>query len=260
MIDVELYAALAVATSRYAADAWDRPEAPRTAPPGEAEPLRAKAGQTISGHQLSTFKRACDSLESLGLVFYSDGFGRGSNFTLLVDGADIPKFIRQRFAANLNVAPPLDEVLAAFVGCAEHFSEITSWRVPFRIHDDLRAVLKLLEKAHYVELTREGALWTDKIGPAMRKALLWNEQNISYDEAEQRDREVAMELAFQTIPDDVRQLALKGDVLGLTMAIAALWTGENWLPQPDDEMVDFSDIRAAKYLMDLILKREGKGL
>jgi hypothetical protein len=59
--------------------------------------------------------------------------------------------------------------------------------------------LNLLEKARYVELTQEGALWTDRIGPAMREAVLWNEQNISYDETNQRDREASMELAFQTI-------------------------------------------------------------
>lgn len=260
MIDAELYTALAVAITRYAADAWDWPRPPRTAPPGEAESLRARAGNTIFGQLLSTFKRACESLESLGLARYVGGVGRARNYTLLVDGADIPNFIRQRFAANPNAAPPLDDILTAFVSCADHFGEIGSRRAAFPIHDDLRAVLNLLEKARYVELTQEGALWTDRIGPAMREAVLWNEQNISYDETNQRDREASMELAFQTIPDGVRQLALEGDEFVLRMVIAALWTGKNWLPHAGGEFVSSFDRRTANCLLDLILEREGKGL
>jgi hypothetical protein len=191
MIDVELYATLAVAITRYAADAWDRPKPPRSVPPGEAEPLRAKAGQIIFGQLLTDFKRACDCLESLGLARFEAGFGRGSQFTLLVDGADIPAFIRERFAANPNAAPPIDDVLTAFVACGDHFDEIQSSRDSFPIRDDSRSVLNLLERAGYVELTQEGAFWTDKISPAMRKAVLWNDQNNSYDDLRRRDAEGA---------------------------------------------------------------------
>ena len=79
------------------------------------------------------------------------------------------------------------------------------------------------------------ALWTDRIGPAMQMSGLWDDNNLSRQEREERDVELDMRKALATIPEEVRHAALNGHVKEVVKALAARWVDGVWLPDTADE-------------------------
>ena len=78
-------------------------------------------------------------------------------------------------------------------------------------------------------------IWTDKSGRAMRMSGLWDDNNLSRKELEERDIDLDMRKALASIPDDVRRLALSGNLIALAKALAARWVDGAWLPDTADE-------------------------
>jgi hypothetical protein len=78
-------------------------------------------------------------------------------------------------------------------------------------------------------------MWTDRIGPAMRMCGHWDENNLSYQELEERDADRDMRKALASIPEDVRQAALNDNVIAVVKALAARWVDGVWLPDTADE-------------------------
>ena len=78
-------------------------------------------------------------------------------------------------------------------------------------------------------------LWKDRIGPAMQMSGLWDENNLSPQELEERDVDLDMRKALASIPEDVTHAALKGDEIAVVKALAARWVDGVWLPDTADE-------------------------
>lgn len=78
-------------------------------------------------------------------------------------------------------------------------------------------------------------IWTDRIGPAMQISGLWDENNLSYQEPEERDVDLDMRKALASLPEDVGHAALRGDEMLVVKALAARWVDGAWLPDTADE-------------------------
>jgi hypothetical protein len=78
-------------------------------------------------------------------------------------------------------------------------------------------------------------IWTDRIGRAMQVSGLWDENNLSREELEERDIDLEMRAALASIPEDVRHSALRGDETAVAKALAARWVDGAWLPDTADD-------------------------
>jgi hypothetical protein len=78
-------------------------------------------------------------------------------------------------------------------------------------------------------------IWTDRIGPTMRMSGLWDENNLSRQELEERDVYLDMRKALATIPEEVRHAALNGNEIEVVKALAARWVDGVWLPDTAEE-------------------------
>jgi hypothetical protein len=151
--------------------------------------------------------------------------------------------------------PPIDDVIAAWVSCADHKGHASLKRLPFIPHDDIRRVMDALAALGYAKPLGNAFIWTDKIGPAMQMSGLWDENNLSREELEERDVDLEMRAALASIPEDVRHLALSGDETAVVKAMAARWVDGVWLPDTVDEAPwwRLAAVAAeAKRLMELI--------
>jgi hypothetical protein len=132
--------------------------------------------------------------------------------------------------------PPIDDVVAAWLSVfACQLDHASSKRLPFVPHDDIRRVMDALAALGYARPLGNAFIWTDKIGHAMRTSGLWDDNNLSHNELEEREIDLEMHTALASIPDDVRRLALSGNETALAKALAARWVEGAWLPDTADE-------------------------
>jgi hypothetical protein len=128
-------------------------------------------------------------------------------------------------------------------------------RDPFVPHADSKPVIALLVELGYAKAYGDSVLWTDKMAPAM--GLWWDENNLSHEEAEERETDLEMRKALASIPEDVRHMALRDNVIGVLKALQARWVDGAWLADADTErpwLPWCSAIRlvAAKRLVELV--------
>jgi hypothetical protein len=212
----KLYGELAASLVRAATDGWE---------PG-AVPVRAGAQLDDRGSQ-SAFEAACFMLAQLGLATA----GR----KLAIDADRVAQFVTDRSRAGQIKLPPVDDVFAAWISCADHFGRASAWRVPLVPHDEIGPVMDALAALGYAKPLGNAFIWAGKIGPAMRMSGLWDENNLSRQELEERDVELDMRKALAAIPEDVRHAALNGNEIEVVKALAARWVDGVWLPDTADE-------------------------
>ncbi|CCV04716.1 hypothetical protein MESS2_1370013 [Mesorhizobium metallidurans STM 2683] len=82
-----------------------------------------------------------------------------------------------------------------------------------------------LAASGYAKALGSSFKWTDKIGPAMQMSGLWDENNLSRQEIEERDVDLDMRKALASLPEDIRLAALRGDENAVVRALAARWIG-----------------------------------
>jgi hypothetical protein len=87
----------------------------------------------------------------------------------------------------------------------------------------------------YAKPVGNAFIWTDRIGRAMQMSGLWDENNLSREELEERDIDLEMRAALASIPEDVRHSALRGNTTDVGKALAARWVDGAWLPDTGDE-------------------------
>jgi hypothetical protein len=191
-----------------------------------AELVRAGAKLDDRGSQ-SAFEGACLMVARLGLATADD--------KLAVDADRIVQFVADRSRTGQIKMPPVDDVFAAWIWCATYFGHASEWRVPFVPHDDLRPVMDALAAVGYARPLGNAVLWTDSVGPAMQMSGLWDENNLSYQELEQRDVDQDMRKALASMPADVRLAALNDHAIEVVKALAARWVDGVWLPDTTDE-------------------------
>jgi hypothetical protein len=211
-----LYGELAASLVRATTDGWA---------PGAA-PARAGAELDDRGSQ-SAFEAACFMLAKLGLAT--------DEHKLAIDADRVAQFVTDRSRAGQITLPPIDDVFAAWIWCATHFGHASASRVPFVLHDDIRPVMDALAALGYAKPLGNAFIWTDRIGPAMQMTGLWDDNNLSRQELEERDVDLDMRKALASIPEDVRHAALRGNEIAVVKALAARWVDGVWLPDTADE-------------------------
>jgi hypothetical protein len=212
-----LYGELAASLVRATTDRCD---------PG---PQPARAGAKLDGSGgLSAFEGALGMLRNLGLASHED--------RLAIDSDRVAQFVSDRSRAGQVTLPPIDDVLEAWLSVfACQLDHASSKRVPFVPHDDIRRVMDALAALNYAKLLGNAFIWTDKIGRAMWMSGLWDDNNLSHKELEEREIDLEMRKALASIPDDVRRLALSGNHTALAKALAARWVDGAWLSDTADE-------------------------
>jgi len=215
-----LYGELAASLVRAVTDYWD---------PG-AEP--ARAGAHLYDSSQSAFENACDMVAKLGLA--TDGHGAvihhwSTEMKLAIDADEVAQFVTDRSRAGQIMLPPIDDVIAAWILCATHWDHWSAKRLPFTPHSDIKPVMDALAALGYAKPLGNAFIWTDRIGPAMQVSGLWDENNLSRQEIEERGIDLEMREALASIPEDVRHSALKGDTIAVVKALTVRWVDGVWL-------------------------------
>jgi hypothetical protein len=212
-----LYGELAASLVRATTDGWE---------PGAA-PVRAGTKLDDRGSQ-SAFEAACSMLARLGLAT--------AEHKLAIDADRVAAFVTDRSRAGQINLPPIDDVFAAWIWCPIHFGHASAWRVPFVPYDEIRPVMDALAAVGYARPLGNAFIWTDRIGPAMQVSGLWDENNLSYQELDERDVDLDMRKALASIPEEVRHAALNGTATEeVVKALAARWVDGVWLPDTAEE-------------------------
>jgi hypothetical protein len=202
----ELAASLVLATT----DCW----APGAAP--------ARAGAQLHDLCQTAFRNACDMVAKLGLATNEHGtviHHWSTQMKLPIDADRVAQFVTDRSRAGQITLPPIDDVFAAWIWCATDGGHASARRLPFIPHGDIRPVMDALAALGYARPLGNAFIWTDKIGPAMQMSGLWDENNLSREELEERDIDLEMREALASIPEDVRHSALSGNQI----AVVKLW-------------------------------------
>ena len=236
-----LYGELAASFVRY------------TAPDG----LCAIAGADLDIFPASCFEGACAMLRKLRVAYHPGLDGPGvysaSNSTkLAIDANRVAQFVTDLSRTGEIPLPPIDEVLAAWVSRAANPGHVWVRRDPFVPHADSKPVIALLVELGYAKAYGDSVLWTDKMAPAM--GLWWDENNLSHEEAEEREIDLDMRKALASIPEDVRHMALRDNVIGVLKALQARWVDGAWLADADTERPLWAvpHLVAAKRLVELV--------
>ena len=189
---------------------------------------RTRVGAKLDGSGgLSAFEGALSMLRKLGLATHED--------KLAIDGNRVAQFVTDRSRAGQVTLPPIDDVLEAWIsvfGC--QLGHASSKRLPFVPPDDIRSVMDALAASGYAKPLGNAFIWTDRIGPAMQMSGLWDENNLSREELEERDVDLDMRAALAAIPDDVRDAALTDNQIYVVRALAARWVDGAWLDSAPD--------------------------
>jgi hypothetical protein len=210
-----LYGELAALLVRFTTFGWA---------PGAA-PARARA--QLDGMPQSEYEGACHMLRELGLAT--------DDMKLVIDVDRVAQFVTDRSRAGQITLPPIDDVLAAWISCANHKGHASLKRLPFIPHDDIRPVMDALAALGYAKPLGNAFIWTDRISRAMQMSGYWDENNLSREELEERDIDLEMRAALASIPEDVRHSALRGNEIVVVKALAARWVDGVWLPDTVDE-------------------------
>ena len=192
-------------------------------------PQPARAGAKLDGSGgLSAFEWALSMLQKLGLATHED--------RLAIDSDRVAEFVSDRSRAGEVTLPPIDDVLEAWLSVfACQLDHASSKRVPFVPHDDIRRPMDALAELGYARPLGNGFIWADKIGRAMRMSGLWDDNNLSRKELEERDTDLDIRAALASIPEEVRHSALRGDEAAVVKAFATRWVDGAWLPDTADE-------------------------
>lgn len=256
--DPELYGALTASLVRLAVGA----------PPGAPGSLRAVAGTMFHGQALNAFERACMLLMRLGLAYPIDGDGTpvtdhsdrllyAGSFAMAVDGSGIDELMTERASSGQAELPPIEELMGVWLCCADHVG-LSVRRAPFVPADDFRPVLQALVRSGYAWFKRDGCfVWTDKIGLVMRSQYFWDAANHCFEEMHERQTDVELRDAARSAPDDVRRMAIEGDVLSVYMALCGRWIGGEWKPEPDGPVEGFGGLNRAERFIEFVLNSAG---
>jgi hypothetical protein len=254
--DPKLYSALAASLVRLAVGA----------PPGTPEPLRALAGSMFHGQALSAFENACMILLRLGLAYpldrdgtpvtdHSDRLLYAGSFAMAVDGSGIDELMTERASSGQSELPPLEELMGVWLCCADHVG-LSVRREPFMPADDFRPVLQALVRSGYAWSKRDGRIvWTDKIGLVMQSQCFWDVANHCFEEMHERQTDVELRDAARSVPDDVRRMAIEGNVLSVYMALCGRWVDGAWKAEPDGPVEGFGGIQRAERFMEIVVER-----
>lgn len=199
----------------------------------------ARRGDTFWHGAQSDFEVAHEALEAVGVFLPQGDAGAGAPHLFVVDAADMPDFLARSASLDDGAAARLRE---AFVRVACGYGGLSDGLDWFVSPPHWRMGMIHLAREGFA--LREGDLfrWTERIGPAMRSAYLWNEAGQSLGTLAQADFERDVELAWRTMPDTLRE-AIRSSRIGfieLVKVLALSWKGGEWRDFNRDERVELT--------------------
>jgi hypothetical protein len=215
-----LYGELAAFMVRATSDKWL---------PGQALSV---AGAVLDDMCQMTFEAACARLRELGVARFDS---ETPDTILLIDQNQVAQFVADRSRLGNFPMPSIDEVLADWFWSVSFFGFASERRTPFEPHPNVTDVTTALVALGYAKTFGTAVLWTDKIGPAMQRAGVWNEDGVSNVEIEELEVDKEMRKAVASLPADVRFMALRGDNNGVLKALCARWSDDRWGPECSGE-------------------------
>ncbi len=153
----------------------------------------------------------------------------------------------------------LVELLASYLAVACNYGESKSFmptsRKPFQPQDECKHEVAALIHYGYVRKMGAEVVWSDKIGDAMRHALLWSEEGRSFSEIEENELENNARIAWETMPPMIKKAHFSKrplDVIRITKLLAHSWKDGKWDLSDKDKTISLSgEIQLARRLVEI---------
>lgn len=198
----------------------------------------AREGDTFWHGAQSDFEVAHDALEAVGVFLPRSDAGGGATNVFVVDAADMPDLL----AAGETPDDAAARLREAFVRVACGYGGLSDALDWFVSPPHWRMAMNHLAREGYALRDGDRFRWTERIGPAMRSAYLWNEAGQSLGTLAQADFERDVELAWRTMPDTLRE-AIRSSRIGfieLVKVLALSWKEGEWRDFNRDERVELT--------------------
>jgi hypothetical protein len=196
-----------------------------------------RKGVTFYHYSYSAFEAATRALQNFALLVPVPHAERPDETwycpqALVMDADAMPDHLGRLVGSD---DPRLPQLLEAFILVACDHGGLPHTRAPFSCPDAHLDAVRMLERTGYVEAVGDQYRWTAKIGPAMRAAVFWNEDDMDRMELEEAETERQAEAALQTMPDAIRDAFMNApdDVISWYAVVCACWKDGRWQdPQP----------------------------
>jgi len=183
-------------------------------------------------HDFQTaFVDAAVALTKFGVLAPSPREGKPGTWQgphkLTMDADEMPDFLADSVS---NDDDRLFGLLEAFLAVFCEYDYLPDRHTPFTPPDYLGAAMNMLARNGYAERRGDQFVWTEPVRPAMQAAYLWDPNGISYEDVAEQKREAEAQLAWQTMPETLRESILSGKI-NLPMLIKILrvgWQDEQW--------------------------------
>ncbi len=189
----------------------------------------------IIGHGfLSDFETACGVLVDAGVAVPINHDGSRMEeenawpayFRILFDLDELRAHLAHSLPPS---APSLDDVIAGFLSVTiRHGYAITARRSAFAVATGFERHFALFADCGYVERVGHQVKWTEKVHPAMCARYLWDEDNWSYEEAE----EARADKMWRSMPWPIRRLFFPivgfEDQFLMMLIVEHYWDGDRW--------------------------------
>jgi hypothetical protein len=194
-----------------------------------------KGARTLEDGSGTEVDAANAVLEALGVAIRDpEAAGR---VRLTMDAADMPDALA---AAVREDDPRLPALLETFLAIAAGQDDLSDDRAPFTPPDHYLAAMRALARLGYAERTGDSYYWTDRIGPAMRAADLWDEDLQSVAVAARAALIAEADAAWRSMPDTIRRSHFgprPASFMDVVRVLARSWKGGRWHPYRADARV-----------------------
>jgi hypothetical protein len=186
-----------------------------------------RKGATFYHYSYSAFEAATRALQSFALLAPAHAERPDGPQALTMDADDMPDRLGRLVGSN---DPRLPKLIEAFVLVACDYGGLPHTRAPFSCPDAYLEAVRLLERSDYVESVGDQHRWTAKIGPAMRAAVFWNDDDMDRTDLAEAETEREAEEALRTMPDAIRNAFMDSpdDVLSWYAVLCKCWKDGRW--------------------------------
>lgn len=179
----------------------------------------------------SNYEAGCHALNLVGV------YQQGKHYTL--HKVVVPVGGVHQHMADLEFVSrdAFNELLSAFIeNYVSYDGTLSGGRRGFSVHQNLAKVANLLITNGFAQKHQDGFMWTEEIGPIMKRWYIWDENDECRAEHEQVLREETAASMAETLPWVVRRkvdaaLKTRNYVTAMNI-ISKHWDGEQWLNFP----------------------------
>ena len=195
-------------------------------------PPAGTKGALFYHYSQSAFEATAGALTSFGLfaaVRRDDKPGETlfCQHALTMDAAEMPAHLAN---SVLDGDDRLSDLLEAFLAVFCEYDYLPDRHTFFTPPDYLTSAMSMLARTGYAEKAGDQFRWTEKVGPAMKAAYVWDENSASFSETNEKEIEANAQLAWLTMPETLRTTIRSGkaSVLDVTKILALGWRDGRW--------------------------------